>query len=67
MEGDGTAYELPVDDHREPNVQDDIVIDGQTQKNPNEPVLLFTLKGQRVDPVLVGRLIEEEHPCKGGD
>ena len=44
-----TADELAVDHHGEADVQDDVVVDGQTKEESDELILLLALKRGRVE------------------
>ena len=44
LEMGGATDELAVDDHGEPDVQDDVIIDGQAEENANQSVLVVRLK-----------------------
>ena len=63
---DGAAPdELAVDDHGKVDVKDDVVIDGQAKEKADELVLLFALKGERVEPVETAVIVIEEHAWTG--
>ena len=63
MEDSLAAEELDVDHHGEVHVQDDVVVDGEAKQKPDQPELLLSLKGGRVEPVQPRRLIVCVKPC----
>lgn len=64
VEGALPPHELAVDDHGEVDVQDDVVVDGQAQDDPDQLELRVALKRRRVEPVRLGLRIEREHGCR---
>lgn len=58
------AHQLPVNNHREVDIQDAVVIDGQAQNDANQCVLALILKRWGVEPEQFGVLIVREHACR---
>lgn len=58
------AHELPVHHHRKVDIQDTVVIDGQTENNADQRVLSLIFKRWWVEPKQFGALIVCEHACR---
>ena len=57
------AHQLAVHHHGQVDVQDDVVVDGQTQHDANQCELTIILKRRRVEPEAVCLLRVDEHAC----
>lgn len=63
QEGSFFPHELPVDNHWEVNIQDAVVIYGETQDNSNECVLRLILQRGGIKPEKFCGVIIGEHSC----
>lgn len=63
IEGAPATKKLPVHHHRKMNIQDNVVVDGQSKDDPYELELGITLKRCRVEPVGLSLRIQREHGC----
>ena len=56
-------HQLAVHDHRQVDVEDNIVVDGETQHDANQGELAVILKWRRVEPETMRLFRIDEHAC----
>lgn len=60
-EGSFFAHQFPVDHHGEVDIQNTVVINGQTQNDADQCVLALVFKGRGIEPKQFGSFIIREH------
>ena len=57
-------HQLAIDDHREVDVEDDVVVDGESEHDADQRELRVVLEAARVEPKHVRLVVQNKHACK---